>query len=65
MLFRSTILVGYANFSPAVSILLILIVGLVCGGLIGAFIGWLKYRFNIHEVVSSIMINYIVSYAPG
>ena len=63
--FMATILVGYANFSPAVSILLILIVGLVCGGLIGAFIGWLKYRFNIHEVVSSIMINYIVSYATG
>ena len=28
----------------------------------GGLIGWLKYKFNINEVVSSIMINYIVEY---
>ena len=35
------------------------------GALLGALIGFLKYRFNIHEVVSTIMINYIISYLTG
>ena len=32
------------------------------GALVGGLIGWLKYQFNINEVVSSIMINYIAQY---
>ena len=63
--FLATVLVGYSNLQPAVAIPLVLLIGATAGGLVGAFIGWLKYKFNIHEVVSSIMINYIVSYATG
>ena len=39
-----------------------LIIGLLAGASVGALIGWLKYKFNINEVVSSIMINYTLMY---
>jgi simple sugar transport system permease protein len=35
------------------------------GSLLGALVGWLKYQFNIHEVVSTIMFNYIIEYITG
>ena len=64
--FVATILVGYNKALPAaVAKPLVIIVGLVVGGLLGAFVGFLKYRFNIHEVVSTIMINYIISFLTG
>ena len=64
--FMATILVGYNKALPAaVAKPLVIIVGLVVGGLLGAFVGFLKYRFNIHEVVSTIMINYIISFLTG
>lgn len=64
--FLATVLVAYNKQLPSlVSRPLILVVGIVAGGLLGALIGFLKYRFNIHEVVSTIMINYIISYATG
>ncbi len=40
----------------------VVIVGFMAGALIGALIGWLKYRFNVNEVVSSIMLNSILMY---
>lgn len=63
--FAATILVGYAKLSPALALPLVLVIGLVCGGLVGALIGWLKHRFNINEVVSSIMLNYIFQYVTS
>ena len=64
--FMATILVGYNKALPAaVAKPLVIIIGLVVGGLLGAFVGFLKYRFNIHEVVSTIMINYIISFLTG
>ena len=64
--FLATILVAYNKSLPsAVSRPLILLTGIAAGGLLGALIGFLKYRFNIHEVVSTIMINYIISYTTG
>ena len=42
-----------------------ILIGIIVGGLLGAFVGFLKYKFNIHEVVSTIMINYIISYLTG
>ena len=64
--FVATILVGYNKALPAaVSRPLVLLTGLIVGGLAGALIGYLKYRFNIHEVVSTIMLNYIISYVTG
>ena len=32
-----------------------ILIGLLVGGLTGVLVGFLKYRFNIHEVVSTIM----------
>ena len=60
--FIATLLVGYSNLPPLVAKPLVVLIGVVCGALIGAFIGYLKYRFNTNEVVSSIMLNYIISY---
>ncbi len=64
--FTATVLVGYNKaLSPVIAKPLVLLIGLVVGGLTGALIGYLKYRFNIHEVVSTIMLNYIISYLTG
>ena len=40
----------------------VVVVGFAAGALIGALIGWLKYCFNVNEVVSSIMLNSILMY---
>lgn len=64
--FTATVLVGYnAALSPYIAKPAALLIGLLVGGLTGALVGYLKYRFNIHEVVSTIMINYIISYLTG
>ena len=64
--FVATVLIGYnKELSPGLAKPLTLLIGLAVGGLAGVFIGFLKYRFNIHEVVSTIMINYIISYLTG
>ena len=64
--FTATVLIGYnKGLSAVVAKPLVLLIGLVVGGMTGALIGWLKYRFNIHEVVSTIMLNYIISYLTG
>ena len=64
--FLATVFVAYNKQLPdGLSRLLVILVGIVAGGLLGALIGYLKYRFNIHEVVSTIMINYIISYLTG
>lgn len=64
--FMATITIGYMkDLSPWIARPLVVIIGIVVGGLLGAVIGYLKYKFNIHEVVSTIMINYIISYLTG
>lgn len=64
--YLATILVGYNKSLPAIAAKpLVLLVGIAAGGLLGALIGFLKYKFNIHEVVSTIMVNYIISYLTG
>ncbi|MCH3908025.1 MAG: ABC transporter permease [Sphaerochaeta sp.] len=60
--FVASVLLGYSSFSPAVARPLVVLVGLLVGGGIGAVIGWLKYRYNTNEVVVAIMCNYIISY---
>ncbi|MEI4770008.1 ABC transporter permease [Psychrobacillus sp. FJAT-51614] len=60
--FLATIIVGYSGLDAIIAKPLVLLVGLVAGGLMGGLVGWLKYRFNIHEVVSTIMLNYIAQY---
>ena len=64
--FLATITVGYLkDLSPWIAKPLVILIGVATGGLLGALIGFLKYRFNIHEVVSTIMVNYIISYTTG
>ena len=63
--FTATVFVGYSHLPAAAARPLVLAVGILAGGLTGALVGFLKYQFNIHEVVSTIMINYIISYITG
>lgn len=60
--FISTVLIGYSTLPAAAAKPLVLLLGAFVGGAVGALIGWLKYKFNINEVVSSIMLNYIAEY---
>ena len=42
--------------------IVVLLVGTAGGALLGAFVGWLKAKFGIHEVITSIMCNWIMLY---
>lgn len=52
-----------SNVPNVLGQLIMLIIAIVMGGLIGTLIGFLKAKFNMNEVVSSIMINWIVYFA--
>lgn len=60
--FLATIIVGYSGLDAIIAKPLVLVVGIFAGGLMGGLVGWLKYKFNIHEVVTTIMLNYIAQY---
>ncbi|MCI8659171.1 MAG: ABC transporter permease [Lachnospiraceae bacterium] len=60
--FLTTLVVGYSTLAAPVAKPLVLVVGIVAGAAVGGLIGWLKHQFNINEVVSSIMLNYIAQY---
>lgn len=56
-------IVGIACDLPAVlEIPLVVLSGTIAGALSGALIGWLKAKFGIHEVITSIMFNWISLY---
>lgn len=57
--FVATVAVGYSTMDTGISRFLVIVIGLVVGGSTGALMGFLKYKFNINEVVQSIMFNYI------
>lgn len=63
--FLATALIGYSGLDAYLAKPLVILVGIVAGGALGAFVGFLKYKFNIHEVVSTVMLNYIISYLTG
>lgn len=54
--FIATVIVGYSDLSPYIAKPVAVLIGIVVGGLLGMFVGVLKYKFNIHEVVSTIII---------
>ena len=60
--FISTVTIGYSTLSAPIAKTMVVLIGLIAGAAVGALIGFLKYKFNINEVVSSIMINYIAEY---
>jgi simple sugar transport system permease protein len=63
--FTAMILIGYSGLPGLIARPLVILIGIAVGGFMGAAVGFLKYRFNIHEVVSTIMFNYITSYVTG
>lgn len=60
--FTASVVAGYSGLNAVLAKPLVILIGILAGGLAGALIGFLKYRFNINEVVSSIMLNYIFQY---
>ena len=60
--FIASITVGYSTLAAPIAKPLVIVLCFVVGSLVGGLIGFLKHKFNINEVVSSIMINYIVQY---
>ena len=63
--FIASITVGYSTLAAPIAKPLVILICLVVGSLVGGLIGFLKHKFNINEVVSSIMINYIVEYVTA
>ncbi len=63
--FVATVVIGYSGLTAFLAKPLVLVVALVVGALAGGFIGFLKHRFNISEVVSTIMLNYIFANATS
>ena len=53
---------GFAlHLPPVVHLLVALLGGLVAGGIWGGIVGWLKARAGAHEVIVTIMMNYIAA----
>lgn len=52
--------VGQWHASPPIMIAVALLAGCAAGALCGALVGWLKAARNVHEVISTIMLNYVI-----
>ena len=57
--FTATVLIGYSDLPAVIAKPLVVLIGFLIGALAGGLVGFLKHRFNINEVVSTIMFNYI------
>lgn len=51
------------DFHPVIQIPIVVVSGMAAGAIYGAFVGFLKARYGIHEVITSIMLNWIAFYA--
>lgn len=59
----AAVIVGYSlDLPPVVQIPLVILAGTVAGVLLGSLVGWLKAKFGVHEVITSIMFNWISLY---
>ena len=63
--FIASVTVGYSTLAAPIAKPLVIVISFVVGSLVGGLIGFLKHKFNINEVVSSIMLNYIVQYVTA
>jgi simple sugar transport system permease protein len=52
----------YFDFSPWIQIPMVMMLATIAASLYGGLSGWLKARFGVHEVLSSIMLNWIALY---
>lgn len=50
------------DFPPVLQIPIVVLSGVCAGGIYGAIVGYLKAKFGIHEVITSIMLNWIAFY---
>jgi simple sugar transport system permease protein len=50
------------NLPMPLQVPIVLCAGILGGAALGAFVGWLKAHFGIHEVITSIMCNWIAFY---
>ena len=50
------------DLPPFLQIPVVVISGVCAGGIFGAIVGYLKAKFGIHEVITSIMLNWIAFY---
>jgi simple sugar transport system permease protein len=58
--------VGFAWHLPTgLHVLVALVFGIVGGALWGGLVGWLKARTGAHEVITTIMLNYVAYYFLG
>jgi len=59
------ILAAYVGFSlhlpPVLHLLVAIVAGIIGGGIWGGIVGWLKARTGAHEVIVTIMMNYIAA----
>ena len=54
--------VGFAlNLPPVIHLVVAVLGGMIGGGIWGGIVGWLKARTGAHEVIVTIMLNYIAS----
>ena len=60
--FIASVTVGYSTLAAPIAKPFVIVISFVVGSLVGGLVGFLKHKFNINEVVSSIMLNYIVQY---
>ena len=63
------ILAAYVGFTwhlpPVLHLLVAILGGLIGGGIWGGIVGWLKARTGAHEVIVTIMMNYIAGWSAG
>lgn len=58
----AAILGRYILLPAGIHPIFVLLMAFLMGGLFGALAGWLKAKFGVHEVISTIMLNWIALY---
>lgn len=59
----AAVIVGYSfDFSAPIQIPMVLLAGTLAGAIVGGLVGYLNAKFGIHEVITSIMLNWIMLY---
>lgn len=53
---------GKLELPPGLHFVVVIIMAMIMSGLLGAFVGVLKTRFGVHEVISCVMLNWIMLY---